>query len=241
MTNPFDPTTLARAAAEAPEAGSNPVNYGKLYVLPKVTWWVNDPSGATGPDGKPKRKKMERPMESGEQVPPDKRVELHFTVDIQEFNPALTFQYERDVTMENSSARQKTDWSEIVLPSLIATFGETWATAVFQQPYVEVEDAVNVNKKQTSKGVMLNTPKFLRRFASREECVKAHHERYGDKSGGNGSAPASVGGIPAEAIEKTRGLLASLGNNEYMVLTMLAQKPFGDYPPDVLLAAAKKA
>lgn len=221
-------STLKQYADEAPEAGFAPVNYGRLTATPMVvTFGKGDDKHAP-----PERK----PMKDGQTLAQNQQLELKIEVNISELNPSLQFEYERSVAIRKSG-RNKTDWSEIVLPSLIAVFGEDWADAILKSPYVEVEDVNNVNQTMNKAGTrVLGVPKFLRVFKNKAECVAAREARFGGAGASSGSGSGDVSSVPGEIIEQVKGLAKSVGRDA--AAKMLESHPFGPYEPENLLELA---
>jgi len=155
--------------------------FGKLSVTPQVIVWSEV-------DGKRQPNRLAydgKPLVAGETL------ELVFLVDIQEFNPSLTFVYERSVTIKKSGPRRKTDWSEIVEPSLVAVFGKDWIIHA-DGNYVEAQDVPTVTGRMTKNDKPLNTIKLVRSFASRAECLAAYE--------GIRQSSVTSDGIPADVV-----------------------------------------
>jgi hypothetical protein len=233
----FDFDLLNELVEEAPQAGGGPrVNYGKCTMDVVIMAW-KDENGTRTPDV--------RPFKKGEVLKNGEYLQITFNVDLQEFNPALEFTYARRVDIRKSGPRSKTDWSETVEPSLLKIFGKEWSKKIGKGVYVEVEDVETVvtdkegkPKSWTSQDgkVHVNTaPRFLRAFKSKAECMAAREERFGKKEI-EFDFSENDGDIPASVIKDTKGLIASLG--EEQARKILAGKPLGDYEPDALIAAA---
>jgi hypothetical protein len=221
----IDETSLASAVENAPEAGFVNVNFGRLTATAQIiSWGAKDP--ATN-----KSQKLVRPLKPGDSAKEGETTELKFSVNIAEFNPVLTFAYERTVPIKVSSARAKTDWTEIVQPSLIAVFGSNWIKIIKQQPYVAVEDAVNFNGNTSAKtGKAYGVPKFLATFANSAECKAARDARY---SSGHSNADAELTAV----VEQVKGLISAVGNVDD-VRPLLSAEPYNKYDADQLLALA---
>ena len=191
-------------------------NFGKLTVNPQVLTWE---------DRVPSR----RPLKDDEDtLPSGATLEMSFAVEVSELNTNLQWDYERNVAVRNSGASRLTDWGEIVLPSLIKTFGNDWVKAVGKAPYVECHDVPNIQGKKTKAGKIFGVPKFVKLFSSRAACVAARDERFG---GSNGD------GIPDSVVAQAKGLIDSVG--EDVAREMLeTKKPFGNYEADALITAA---
>ncbi len=216
---PFD--NLDQMIEDAPAAGRNPVNFGALTVTPMVTVWTTTPEG--------KRQPTRTPMKETDQLGPGESLELVFNLDIQELQPNLEFTYERNVSVKKSSERLKTDWSEIVLPSLIAVFGKDWRKKVMgNKYYVEVDDVVNVNhNKSKSSQKLLSVPRILRAFPDAKSCLEARLERF---------PPREVEGVPKETIAAVKELIE--GSSKTAARKVLLKKPYGNYDPDLLIRLA---
>lgn len=213
-------------ADEAPAAGFVNVNYGKLTTTPIVVKWT-EVDGVRAP--------VRRVLKEDEELQDGESLELKFVVNISELNPKLTFEYERTVPIKANGSK-KTDWAEIVLPSLEKVFGKTtWAEVIEKQPYVAVEAANNVAGNASGSGKIYDVPKFIARYATKAECEAARDLRY-HKKDSEAAASDEVLEVTPEAIEQARSLIKSLGDKK--ALKMLATKPFGNFDPDVLWALA---
>lgn len=164
-------------AVEAEAASESAfTNIGKLTITARFIQWVNGtattinaqqyaalpPKGADGKN--------------------QKSIEYNFAVNLSEFKPALTFGYERKVTVGGA------DWNAIVKPSLEKALGKKRGAdaaellrAVNGQ-YVAVRDVPQVKSKGEKH---YNTIQFAKVFASREEA-------YAEASGAGKSAPVVV-------------------------------------------------
>lgn len=217
-------------AENAPEAGFAAVNFGKLTVTPLVVSWATETK-----DGAEIRVANKRPLAENEELAEGQQMEFLFSVDISEFNPALTWAYERSVPVKRSGVKVKTDWSEIVLPSIISVFGEKWAEKFAKQPYVCIEDVENFNGNTSKKsGKVLLIPKFVALYKNKAECLAAREKRFPKREE---AGVAETTEIPAIVITSTKALIESIG--EDAARKALANHPFGDYDPDTLIALAK--
>ena len=211
---------------DAPKAGFVNVNFGKLIVTPMVVSWSEI-------DGV--RSVLKRPMVEDEELSTSQQLELAFKVMISELNPSLTFEYERNVAIRNSGA-QKSDWAEITRPSLEKVFSKNWAEVIEKQPYVSVEDTPNVAGTASSSGKIYGVPKFTAKFENKAACEAARDIRYKKHE----AVEEKASSVPtAEAIEKTKSLIGSVGDEK--ARKMLDKKPFGAYDPDDLFALAKNS
>lgn len=216
-------------AENAPEAGYSNVSFGRLIATPQVIWWTTEGEGESKV-----REAHRKPFEDGYQLKEGESMEVNFVVKISELNPNLQFEYDRTVSIRKSG-KQKTDWWEIVLPSLERVFGKKWAQAMGAQPYVAVEDVPNIGNKTTKKdpSKVWGVPKFIEVYPTKEACIAARDARYG----GSAAAPASSSAeIPGEVIQQVKGLINSVGKDK--ALGMLADKPFGPYEPATLIELA---
>lgn len=211
---------------EAPAAGFINTNFGKLTVTPIVVRW-EEKDGVRAP--------IKHALKEGEALKDGESLELKFVVNISELNPSLTFEYERTIQIRNNGS-QKTDWAEIVLPSLEKVFGKGWASVIETQPYVSVEDANNVaGRSNPNNGKIYQVPRFTARFESKAACEAARELRYHKKDAGEAVAEDDTAPT-AEAIKQAVSLIASVG--EKKAKKMLEKKPFGNYDADVLFALA---
>lgn len=214
----------------APEAGFGPnVNYGRLTATAMVKRFK-------GKGEQPE----EFPFKDGYTLKAKEFLFLKVAVDIQEFNPNLQFEYERKVDIRRSSATQKSDWSEIVLPSLEAVFGANWGDAILKSPYVELEDVPNVSGTVSKSGRVLTVPKFVKVFKNKQECAAAREARFGQSADGDESSSGDGAAVPEGIAQQVKALISSLGGNEDTARTMInASHPFGtEYDTDDLIKAA---
>lgn len=218
-------TKLAEYIENAPEAGFVPVNYGPLETTPQVLTWEEDSDGVRRPN--------RQPLGKGKSVPDGSTLEMGFAVELPDMNPNLEFNYERSIVVRRSSAREKSDWSEIVEPSLVSTFGKDWVKAIVgKKVYVEVEDVPNYNGRVTKAGKVWSVPKFLNAFKDKAECEEARNNRFGQS--GNNSSGGGSSSIPDGVVSQVEGLIKSVG--EDTARKMLEGKPFGDYDPAALMS-----
>ncbi len=217
----FDFALLQELAEQAPSAGYANVNYGRLSTEVNKVWWTG--SKKEGNSEKHGEAYNGKPLNKGE------RIQFVFSVNIQEFNPALTFNYSRKVEMVKSQGKTKTDWSETVLPSLIATFGDGWAKEIGKSLYVAVEDVPQVDGNEK-----YSTIRFLKKFKNKKECEADRNERFGKNENSNGSS------LPAEVVGQVKAMLST--NAEEVVRNIIAQAPaaFGNADVDELILEARK-
>lgn len=230
---------VQKMAEEAPEAGFPQVNFGQLTAVPVVIRW----SSNTSEDGTVVRSPERRALKDGETLAEGEGLEIQFKVEISELNPQLEFDYERSVPVRKSG-RVKTDWAEIVLPSLEKVFGKDWGRAIIgKHPYVLVEDVTNIAGKSSKSGKLLGVPKFLAVYKNREECKTARDARF--------TKPVTAVAVPEEEsatavqmptpdekiIKQVKSLVGSVGATA--AKKMLEGHPFGEFDPDYLLEQAK--
>lgn len=225
----FDLSALQEAIAHAPDAGFINLNYGQLTVLPQIVSWGKDPNDPT------QRVKHARPMIKGDHAD-DKRgetLELQFSINVGEFNPALTFSYERNIPVRNSTAKDKSDWTEIVEPALIKVLGKDWLKKVVERPYVCVEDVVNCNGTVSKKSKKpLTVPKLIAVYANAAECAAARDKQYGSAAGSAESELTAV-------VDQVKGLInAMAGDLDEVSKILKTQPPYTNYDADQLLALA---
>lgn len=215
---------VQKYSEEAPVAGFVNVNYGKLTTAVNVLSW-KEVDGIRAPVRVPFQ---EQEVGKGENL------ELTFTIGIDELNPKLDFKYERNVLIRKSSedGKFKSDWSEVVLPSLEKVFGKEWAKVITAKGgvYVAAEHCDSVIAPKEGKK-NYGVPKFIAKFKGLTDCKAARNERYGNKE----DASEAIG-IPAAVVEQANSLLKSLGNNMEQFKKMLEGKPFGNYDPDAIIA-----
>jgi len=240
----FDVDLLDEMIDAAPTAGYGPnVNFGRCTFDVQIIAW----EGGKGE----KRTIKARAFKKGEQLANGEYLQITFTVDVPELNPKLENPYKRKVDVKNSGPKAKTDWSEIVLPSLLATFGKNWSKVLSGKgAYVMVEDAETVqldkdgNKRgftSTNSGnfIVNSAPKFVAVYKSKAECEAARAARFASRD--NGSGPADDDGeIPAELIADIQGLMQAVNDDE--LRNILANTPpYNQYDVDELIKAAGAA
>lgn len=223
------------AVDNAPEAGFTNLNYGKLTTQLNFVRWEGD---------KGSRKAVRRAFKPGDVAAKGESIEIEFSVDVKEFNPALEWSYTRSVTIQKTKVDPQTkkktvlsDWSEITEPSLIKVFGKQWSKAIMEQPYVAVEDVPNINEKVTGAGKVFKVIRFVAKYKSATEAAKAKEDQYG---AGDASALAQGGNgaIPAAVTTQVQALYEALNKDRATLVQQLEQKVFGDYEVDALLDAA---
>lgn len=174
---------------EVNEAQTGFKQYGKLTISTKLYLWRD--------------KKLEEAnradwmrAEKGQRA-----IDTILTVDIQEFKPSLGFTYERKVRVGGL------DWQKTLVPSIEAIYGkgsmseakkaETLAT--LNGKYVAVMDVPEQPRKNAQPDAkQYNTPKFIKVYASRDECLKDASEGFSSTGASNGSTEAADPMVPAD-------------------------------------------
>ena len=210
----------------APAAGYGPnVNFGRLVATPMVKRFKG---------------KGEMPdvfdLKDGYDLQAKEFMIVKFSITLSEFNPNLEFDYERSVDIRKSSETTKSDWAEIVEPSLIKAFGNNWGDVILSKPYVEVEDVPNVAGTVSKSGKLLMVPRFVKMFKTKAECAAAREARFGSGATGGGSDATEES--PAEVIASVKGLVKSVGSVDKARNMIEENHPFGEYDTEALLAAA---
>lgn len=225
--NAFDLGAITQAISDAPDAGYINQNFGRMTLLPQIVHWTRKPDGT--------REKVARPMTKGQNPDPNKgeSLELKITVDISEFNPALEFSYERNVTVRNSTDKDKSDWTEIVEPAFVAVLGKGWLAKALERPYVCIEDVANVNKAVSKKsGKVLTVPKLIAVYANAAECKLARDARY--NTGTENDPNAALNAV----VDQVKQLMNALGGDMVELEKALANPPFNTYDASTLVALA---
>lgn len=246
MSTNFDFDLLNEAVENAPTVGFGPrITYGKMTIADiQITSWERKAKGEKGTI-------KQRTFTRGEQLKDGEYLQITFAVDVKELNPTLDFEYKRRVDVRNSGGKVKTDWSEIVQPSLIAQIGKDWAKKLAKGLYVEVEDAETVvldksgapkswtkTKGDGTEATYVNTaPRITAVYKSKAECDAARQARFAKSEATDGEE--NDGDIPAKVIADVRGLLKAV--DEEQAKTILTENaPYNQYDLDELLAAANK-
>ena len=168
-------------AHEQSERASQQVNFGKLTAEARYIQWVDSsPVDLTVAEYRalPNR---------------DKSIELQFQVDIQEFQPALEFSYERKLRVGDA------DWWNILLPSIEETVGKgakgIKSLDKILNQYVQVADVLQ-HPTERRPDPKYKTLKLLEVYDSREACHAAWAERFGGESTEPGGVNAPVRELP---------------------------------------------
>lgn len=178
MSDEFD--LVGQAEEEAIPPGAK-LNFGRLTIKPRFLQWV---------EKKPVEVNEQQYMALGAK---ERSLEYVFTVDIQEFNPRLKFQYERKVQVGGL------DWNKILKKSLEAILGETRTTKEelpntlrqLNGRYICAEDVPQVPTKGSPDRSKYNTISIAKVFDTREACYAAYVEQY-PPSNDHGSAGAAA-------------------------------------------------
>lgn len=247
MSPNFDFDLLNETIEHAPTVGFGPrVTFGKMTIekIEVIAW-----KGKKGEQ----RTMDARPFVKGETVKDGEYLQMTLAVDIQELNPALTFEYKRRVDIKKSSpdGKTKTDWSEIVEPSLISAIGKDWAKKLAKGVYVEVEDVETVQidpKTGKPKGFykkvdgvasdewLTNTaPKVVAVFKSKVDCDTARQSRFAKREDGE----AIESDIPTKIVNDVKGLISAMGEDGAREI-ISENAPYNNYDTDELIAAAQQ-
>ncbi|MEO6564817.1 MAG: hypothetical protein ABIO63_02175 [Casimicrobiaceae bacterium] len=237
---------------EAPsiQGGGAFVNFGPLTVTPMV---VTFKGSGQMPDKRTLQEYMEEQgLEEGDDIELSDRdsFQLRFVIAVDEINPALTFQYEREVSVLASNDKIKTDWDAIVLPSLVKVFGKDWYTKLIQSGskkvkryYVSAENTESLKPVKEGKK-NYGVPKFLAVYDDAEACKEARDERYPPRENatetivGSDDDGSEEEGFTDEQLEQALTLYNSTKKNEKRTIAMLG-KMFPDIDdPKALLDAA---
>ncbi len=235
-------------------AGTN-INFGPMTVTPLV---VTFKGKGNQPDKETLQEYMDRNGIGSDEDPElgkNESFQLHFDIDVSDLNPSLNFHYERDIAILESNHSGKTpiltDWSEIVLPSLIATFGDNWYTRILpngKKPapvlWVAAEQVESL-KPVKEDGKVYKVPKFIAVYKNREECIAARDERYPSKEEASGGEDGSdeETEFSEELLNDVYALYTSAKKNRKATLKLLSQKPYENQGDDdeALLDAAVAA
>lgn len=248
----FDLDLLNEAIEHAPTAGFGPnVTFGKCTIEIKVISWDRS-------SGKPAINEREY---TGQPVKDGENLRIYFTIDVHEFNNALTREWKRNVDIKNSGIKSNgeknekalTDWEETVKPSLVKALGADWAKKLSKGAYVEVEEVDTVVLGKDGKPKTFTTkpadgsegktytntaPRFVRVFKSKAECQAAREERFGSKSSDE-SEEEVEGAISQANIKDFQGLVASVGTEEEAMQLAEENNLFPNVNLKLLAIAAK--
>lgn len=254
---------------DAPVASSGTnINYGPLTLVPMIITFHGQ--GST-PD---KRTLAEYAEAKGVDVDDvelekDDSFQLHMRIGVQEVNPGLSFEaVERDISVVNSSLKTKTDWQEIVLPSLEKVLGKDWYEKYIpaegkKAPVVyvaaEMVDSLRTPKMVTDPetgkqvpGKNYGVPKLIAKYASLEECIAAHDERYPQRGGAvaagdegdedEGDDEGEEGEIDEEVLNQVYKVYKSSKSNRKNTIALVARnKAWKEYDAETLVDAAIEA
>jgi hypothetical protein len=170
-----------KAAAE----GLTRSSFGKLSLKNRYYFFSGSPEtgwGVEDCDFETYRKRMGDPK-----LKRSTALDVIFTVDVQEMNPSLEFQFERGVRVGQP------DWVKTLVPSIEAVFGtgsmgakKRGATmASLNGAYVEVHSVPQQPKKNDKHinretGQPYTTVSLARVFENKDECAKAYVEVFGE-------------------------------------------------------------
>jgi len=225
---------------DAPAVSSSvPVNFGPLKVTPLVVRFA-------GAGQRPEKITLQDYMEQNELGEEDEielsdreTFQLRFTIGVNVLNPALDFEYEREVAVLAGNGKVKTDWEEIVLPSLVRLFGKDWNTKLIPASgkkakvyYVAAEnvDSLRPVKPQTdgTPGKNYGVPKFIALYEDLDECREARDKRYPPREdteamafGPDDEAGEEEGEFTADQLERALTVFNSTKKNRKQTVKML--------------------
>lgn len=227
MSPNFDFDLLNEAIENAPQVGFGPnVVFGKCLLSIFVTSYNREAN-----------KFNEVEWDGTSALQPGENFRFVFTVNVAEFNPALTREWVRRVDMRNSGRKSDgttknpkalADWEEIVKPSLIKTIGADWSKKLLKGVYVQIEEAETVvldksgnPKSFTTKPAdgsegktYVNTaPRFVAAFKSKAECAAAREERFGKKNEDEAGEDEAGETVTKKMITEFKTLVSSLDND----------------------------
>ena len=180
-----------------PEVQTGFTQYGKLAVSTTLFLWR---------DGK--REECSRADFLA--APKEQRsMDARFIVNIREFKPNLGFDYDRKVRVGSLDWLKTVapsldfdydrkvrvgglDWQKIVVPSIKALIGDA-SIETLNGKYVAVQDVPEIPKKNAKPDAkQYNTVKFIKVYASRDECLKDASEGFSTPSNGSVESDPNV-------------------------------------------------
>lgn len=177
----MDEFDLAPQAEEEAIPAGLKLNFGRLTIKPRFLHWVD-------------RQPQEVNAQTYQALQPKERsLEYVFAIDIQEFNPALKFTYERKVQVGGL------DWNKVLKASLTKLLGDTHTTKKelpntlrqLNGRYVCAEDVPQTPTSKNPDRSKYNTISILKVFESREKCYAEYAEIYKKDGPDSGSAPGA--------------------------------------------------
>ena len=235
MAPNFDIGLIDDAIKNAPTDGYAQVNYGKVTMEVHAARWVEDKEeGKRVIKLRPITKKAPLNSKAGEYA------QITFQIGIQEFNEALDWEFKRRVDVKVGTPRKETDWTSVVEPSLVATFGKNYLAELAKEPYVLVESVASVTGKTTKEGKALTTIKFLKAFKDKAACEADRAERFQKQDDSSDSddddATAGEGEISAEMKGEVKAFIKAMkGETKDDILEAL-EEAYPGYDPDELYA-----
>lgn len=233
MTTNFDFDLMAEIAENAPTAGGSGsfTNFGRTWIDNlQVSKWNND------------SKSFDKNPYEGGQIEQGSTLEFQLHQDTAELNPSFKNDnwdgiktWYVQVKQSGKRAKDKTDWGEYILPSIIVTFKDlkSFFKAVSGKgSYCAIEDfatgAVRT-QKGTGKEFDVTAPKFVTVFKNKAECEKARAARYAKSD----EFPA----IPDAVVNSFKAFVSACGDVESAKET-LGDKDYEGFPFDSLVEAA---
>ena len=205
MSTNFDFDLLAEIAESAPVAGSsNFTNYGRAWMdnLQVSSW---DTANNT----------FKKVVYEGGKIGNGETLEFQVHQEITK-KDGTTFNKTWFIQLKESGKRSKTDWGEVIKPSVMKTFKDLksfFKSLSGNGSYCAIEDfdTGRDSKKNDSNGnpYPVTIPKFTALFKNESECKKAQAARFN-----NGNAPK---GVTKEVINLFKGFVSSVGGLEQAV------------------------
>lgn len=224
MSTNFDFDLMAEIAEHAPTAGGTGsfTNYGRVWADNfQVSAWNNDTKSYS-----------KEPYEGGS-ISNGQTLEFQLHQDTAELNPAFSNEnwdgvktWYVQVKQSGKRAKDKTDWSEYILPAIFATFKDLrnfFKSVSGKGVYAAVEDFATGKtrvQKSTGQEFDITVPKFVTVYKNKNECSQARAERY-SKSDEFPAIPTSVlGSFKAFVescgdVESAREVCQEQNNGEY--------------------------
>jgi hypothetical protein len=169
---------FAKAAQEAEER-SQLLNFGKLTIgAPRYVRFKRD-AGGNFQERLEVTAEQYHQLVSNPATKEEMQYEVNFEIDVKEFNPNLSFDYQRYVAIKGG----KSDWNKVVKPSLETILGKAKVADFgglldyLNGKYVQVADVPQVRKSD------FNTIEFKAIYNNQDECFQAWNEVYGGRVG----------------------------------------------------------
>ncbi len=221
MTTNFDFDLLTEIAENAPVAGSsNYINLGRVWMDNlQVSQWDNG------------NKKFVKEEYTGGKLEEGQTLEfqIHQEIDKKDGDTFVKTWY---VQLKESGKRSKTDWGEVIKPSVIKTFKDLksfFKGLSGNGSYMAVEDfdTGRDSKKNDNNGnpYPVTTPKFISLFKGEKE-MKAEKARR--EALRNEFPPSDNGSVPQSVINSFKGVVTSAGSLEDAI-ELINEQSDGEY------------